>query len=174
MMRSASFLTAKSWRVAEHTIICSRVPSAVIFGICPWMRLIRFSYLKRRFSGYNTYTLIYFVFVYCHPAFSSPSASSRIKKRHWDKSRVFVEIRSSSRPMETKIFSLRVSFRSADSALTWRGDHNVDSFPKRVHLVPARLSSYHQQLPHHRLLQVLLEQSQLVQGLFRQLARRLQ
>ncbi len=45
MIFSASFFTAKSCRVAEQTIICSLVPSDVIFGIWEWMRLMSCSYL---------------------------------------------------------------------------------------------------------------------------------
>ena len=66
--------------VAEQTIIWSLVPSDVILGIWPWSLVMSCSY----------------------PALRSPSASSRIKNLHCFKDIWFVEIRSSSRPKNTK------------------------------------------------------------------------
>ncbi len=79
MILSASFLTAKSCSVAEHTIICSRVPSEVILGIWPWILLMSCSYLRTSWIGAK---VPYEAICLPHPALSRPSASSRMKKRH--------------------------------------------------------------------------------------------
>ena len=73
---TAIFLTSKSCNVAEQTIICLRLPSGVKVGIRPWSLFMKSLY----------------------PCFRSPSASSRTKNLHWERSKYPADISSSSLP----------------------------------------------------------------------------